>query len=271
MTKSLFLAAIASLLAGNASVAQAGLPSDGQLSAWDQKFLPGQYRVEEYDVDSLGKPMPRTVRVTAEAQCLSPKELQSVSRGPAMAAFTWRCEPDPEHTFLDGALFHMALACGGEKGKTMAGFAAVSISGDGQVVKSSYVKVEIDSKRPDRPTKLFGIGGRMTRIGDCSSAEVPAKKTAHQLLADEWESSGKPMAQELAKCLRSIDGGDYYTAYARCRATLGLGGMAGTEAEVVLLDKLGLLTGYVHQGEQLDFYRKALAAASGSMDPPRLP
>jgi tetratricopeptide (TPR) repeat protein len=270
MSKSYFLAAMASLLAGNAAFAQSGLPSDAQLSAWDQKFLPGKYRVEEYDVDSSGKPIPGTARVKAEAQCLSQSDLQSVSRGPVMTAFAWGCQPHPEHTAVDGAMFQMALTCGANKGKSVAGLAAVSISGDGQVVKSSYVKVEIDGKRPDRPTKLFGLGGQMTRVGDCSSAEAGATKTPHQLLADEWERSGKPMAQDLANCLRAIDGGDYATAYARCRATLGLEGMAGTEAEVVLLDKLGLLTGYVHQGEQLGFYRKALAAAErfhGSTSP----
>jgi hypothetical protein len=260
MTKSLYLAAVASLLAGNAAFAQSALPTEAQLSAWDQKFLPGQYRVEEYDVDSAGKPLSRTTRLKAEAQCLSEKELQSVSRGPAMAAFTWQCEPSPGHTSLDDSLFQMMLACGGSKGKSVAGLAAVSLSGDGRVVKSSYVKVEFDSKHPDRPRKLFGVGGQMTRIGDCSTAEVQAKKTPHQLLADEWAGSGKPMAQDLAKCLRSI-GGDNFTAYATCRATLGIGGMAGTEAEVVLLGQLGLLTGYVHQDEQLGFYRKALVAA----------
>lgn len=270
-TKSLYLAAaVASLLAGHAALAQSAMPTEAQLNAWDKKFLPGQYRVEEYDVDSSGKPLPKTTRLKAEAQCFSEKELQSVSRGPAMAAFMWKCEPALEQTSLDDSLFQMALNCGGSKGKPVAGFAAVSMSGDGQVVKSSYVKVEFDSKRPDQPRKLFGLGSQMTRTGDCSAAEARAKKTAHQLLADEWAGSGKPMAQDLAKCLRSIDGGDYSTAYATCRATLGLGGMAGTEAEVVLLEQLGLLTGYVHQGEQLGFYRKAVAAAErfhGSASP----
>lgn len=258
MTKSLYLAAMAFVLAGNAAFAQSTLPTDAQLNAWDRKFLPGQYRIEEYDVDTFGKALPRTTRVKAEAQCMSERELQSVSRGPATALFMWQCDPNPETASVDDGAFQMVLRCGGSPARPVVGFAAVSISSDQQTVTSSFVKAELDRKNP--PRKLFGAGGRMTRVGDCSAAEAQAKKTPHQLLADEWAGSGKPMAQDLAKCLRSI-GGDNSSAYTTCKAILGLGGMAGTEAEVVLLENLGLLTGYVHQDEQLGFYRKALAAA----------
>ena len=112
-TKNLYLAAMACALAGNAALAQSALPSDTQLEAWDKKFLPGQYRVEEYDVDASGKPLPNTARLKSEAQCISQKEMQAISRGPAMLAFTWKCEPAPEHTSLDDSLFQLALSCGG--------------------------------------------------------------------------------------------------------------------------------------------------------------
>ena len=259
MTKSLYIAAMATLLAGNAALAQSTLPTEAQMNEWDKRFLPGQYRVEEYDVDAFGKPLLHTTRLKAEAQCMSEKEMQSVSRGPATALFLWKCDPNAERVSVDNAAFQVVLRCGGSKAKPVVGLASVSISGDQQVVTASFVRAELSRKNP--PKTLFSAGGRMTRIGDCSAAETQAKKSPLQLLADEWDSSGKPMAQDLAKCLRSIDRGDHVAAYATCRATLGQGGMAGTEAEVVLLDKLGLLTGYVHQDQQLGFYRQALAAA----------
>lgn len=259
MTKHLYLAAMASLLAGNAAMAHPTLPTHEQLAEWDQRFLPGQYRLEQYDVDAFGKPLPQTTRLKAAAQCVSEKELRSVSRGPVSALFFWKCDLNLERASVDNATFQVFTRCGGSKAKPVVAFAAVSISADQQTVTNAFVRAELDRKKP--PRALHASGGRMTRIGDCSAAEAQAKKGPFQLLADEWDSSGKPMAQDLAKCLRLIDKGDHSIAYATCRATVGLGGMAGTEAEVVLLTQLGLLARYVDEDQQLGFYRQALAAA----------
>ncbi len=262
---------MACVLAGNAALAQSTLPTEAQMSAWDKKFLPGQYRVEEYDVDPFGKPLPKTTRVKAEAQCLSDKELQAIARGPVMAAFTWQCEPRPERASVDDAAFQMVLACGGSKAKPLAGFAAVSISSDGQVITSSYVKVEIDARNSAKPKQLFGVGGRLTRVADCTASEMQSRQTANERLADAWSRSGKPMAQEVARCLGSIDKENQDIAFATCKAALPMArATSAAEAEVVLLEKLGLLSGYVQRGEQLGFYRQALVAAErfhGSSSP----
>jgi tetratricopeptide (TPR) repeat protein len=91
--------------------------------------------------------------------------------------------------------------------------------------------------------------------------------------SDSWTNSNKPMAQQVAQCLQKITEDNSEQSYATCKTSLQKAQtVAGTEAEVVLLEKMGLLTGYVHKEEQLSYYQQAVAAAERvyGMNDPRL-
>ena len=109
--------------------AQAELPTDEQLRAWDAKFLPGLYNVQEFDLDAKGQPVPKTVKT--REQCLSSDDMQNISRAPLLAVVLWQCTTKPPMASFDGDGFSMMMSCPGvSKDKPVIGLSNVSVTPD---------------------------------------------------------------------------------------------------------------------------------------------
>lgn len=264
-------ALVAALLAlAGIATAGAALPTPDQLAAWDARFVPGKYRVEEYDVNVYGEPLAGSQRTKRAAQCLLPTQLQSISRSPVLTMVSWQCHPVPLASVLDDSALRLMMSCTGDATGPVHGLASVALSEDRKTILSTFVKFEpiapeagaASDTAAKEPRRLYGVGSRLTRVGACSDAEVRALMTPLQRLADEWARSRRPMAQEVAACLSAIDQGPKEAAYATCTTSLAQARtQPDTQAEVVLLQHLGLLTGYVHRDRRLGYYRQALTAA----------
>ena len=264
-------ALVAALLAwAGITTAGAALPTPDQLAAWDARFLPGKYRVEEYDVNVYGEPLAGSPRTRRPAQCLMPTQLQSISRSPVLAMTSWQCHPVPLATVLDDSALRLMMSCSGDATGPVHGLASVALSEDRKTILSTFVKFEPIA--PDaggagntanaEPRRLYGVGSRLTRVGACSKAEIQAMTTPLQRLADDWARSGRPMSQEVVACLLAIDRSANQAAYATCSTSLERARtQPDTQAEVVLHQHLGLVAGYVQPGRQLGHYRQALDVA----------
>lgn len=242
------------------ALAQAQLPTEAQLTAWDAKFIPGRYRVDEYDVTNDGAAIASTI--TTREQCVSASEMQHISRSPLTAAFLWQCATPPFRAEVNEEAFLLVMACGGTAAKPVRGTLLVAIKPDRRTISSVSIKTEVDTESNHSETQLFGKGGQLTYLGECSATETQAKKSAKTLEADAWAGGDKPFAQEVAQCLRAVAAHNNELAYNTCKtALMQTQRTPGTEAEVALLENLGLLTGYVHKDEQLGYYQQGLAAA----------
>jgi hypothetical protein len=172
-TVALALLAACFLHAPFAVQAQAELPTDEQLSAWDAKFMPGLYKVEEFDLDAKGNRVAKSTKT--REQCLSSAEMQMISRAPLFAMVLWQCHPKPfEVNFDDG--FYMAFACPGvNKNKPVSAISFVSVTADQKSVVSAQLKIEIDTLNGDKKKTVYSKGSELTHLASCVPNAPQAK------------------------------------------------------------------------------------------------
>ena len=146
--------------------AQAELPTDEQLLAWDAKFLPGLYNVQEFDLDAKGQPIPKTVKT--REQCLSSADMQNISRAPLAAMLFWKCSNTPAEVSFENNGFNMVMACQGiNKDKPVMGISNVTVTPDQKNIVAMQVKVEIDSKKNDKQKVIYSKGSSLTLLDTC--------------------------------------------------------------------------------------------------------
>jgi hypothetical protein len=155
------------------ALAQAELPTDEQLRAWDAKFLPGLYNVQEFDLDAKGQPVPKTVK--AREQCLSSDDMQNISRAPLLAVVLWQCTTKPPMASFDADGFSMMMSCPGvSKDKPVIGLSNVNVTPDQKNIVAMQLKFEVDSKRGDKKKTIYSKGSSLTHIGSCTQSS-PSK------------------------------------------------------------------------------------------------
>ena len=155
------------------ALAQAELPTDEQLRAWDAKFLPGLYNVQEFDLDAKGQPVAKTVKT--REQCLSSDDMQNISRAPLLAVVLWQCTTKPPMASFDGDGFSMMMSCPGvSKDKPVIGLSNVSVTPDQKNIVAMQLKFEVDSKRGDKKKTIYSKGSSLTHIGSCTQSS-PSK------------------------------------------------------------------------------------------------
>lgn len=163
----LTLLTIALLQTPLTALAQAELPTDEQLRAWDAKFLPGRYNVQEFDLDAKGQPIPKTVKT--REQCLSTDDMQNISRAPLAAMLFWKCSNQPAEVSFENNGFNMVMACQGvSKDKPVMGISNVTVTPDQKNIVAMQIKIEIDSKKGDKQKVIYSKGSSLTHLGSCT-------------------------------------------------------------------------------------------------------
>ena len=134
------------------------------LAKWDLLFVPGRYRVVEYEVDAKGAPSESSKK--SKEVCLDAEQLRQISRLPALAAVMWKCSA-PQFQ-LSAVMLSAGMGCAPLKPDEPFKIGTATVYKTGESSFESRLQI-IAPKTDEHPEakSLYSVGSTLTRVGVC--------------------------------------------------------------------------------------------------------